>query len=163
MTNKNLTYRVATEADIPAMSVIRLAVQENRLRDPSRITYQMYVDYLDAFGRSWVCEADGVIAGFAAADKQDASIWALFIDPAHEGLGIGKALMTRMTDYLFSLGHRTLVLTTGPGTRTDAFYRAQGWQRGPLTAGGEVQYSLAKPDGEPHVHTAEGRTDTRPA
>ncbi len=160
---KTLTYRVAEAVDIPAMSTIRLAVQENRLRDPSRITHQMYVDYLDALGRSWVCEADGVIAGFACADKADASVWALFIDPAHEGLGIGKRLMALLTGYLFSLGHDTLVLTTGPGTRADAFYAAQGWRRGALTADGEVQYSLAKPHGELHVHIAPGRTDTRPA
>ena len=144
-----MNYRIAVEADIPAMSAIRLAVLENRLRDPARITRQMYVDYLARLGRSWVCEIDGAVAGFACVDKTDASIWALFISPASEGLGIGKRLMALMTDYLFSLGHDTLVLWTGAGTRADAFYRAQGWQRGAPNDGGDVEYSLRKSDETP--------------
>ena len=139
-----MNCRIAVEADIPAMSAIRLAVRENRLRNPSRITHQMYVDYLDRVGRSWVCEVDGAVAGFACADKTDGSIWALFISPASEGLGIGQRLMGMMTDYLFSLGHDKLVLSTGGGTRADAFYRAQGWQRGTPDGSGDVQYSLRK-------------------
>lgn len=101
----NLNVREAVQVDIPAMSAIRLAVTENRLRDPSRITAQMYRDYLGPLGKSWVCEVQGTIVGFAAADKTDGSIWALFVSPPHEGKGIGKALLTRMTAYLFALGY----------------------------------------------------------
>ena len=140
-----LNYREATLADIPAMSVIRLAVTENRLRDPSRITPQMYADYLERLGKTWVCEADGVIAGFASADKTDGSIWALFIDPAHEGLGIGKRLLALMTGYLFDQGHDRLLLSTSADTRADGFYAAQGWERGKMKDDVEVQYSLARP------------------
>ena len=82
------SYRIACAGDIPAMSAIRLAVQENRLSDPTRITAQMYADYLDLLGRGWVCERDGAITGFAYADRAGGSIWALFVDPAHEGAGI---------------------------------------------------------------------------
>ena len=39
-------FRQACLEDIPAMSKIRLAVTENALSDPSRITQQMYEDYL---------------------------------------------------------------------------------------------------------------------
>jgi len=67
------------------MSAIRLAVTENRLNDPSRVTVQMYHDYLERRGKSWVCEIDGTMAGFAAADHTDGSVWALFIHPEHEG------------------------------------------------------------------------------
>lgn len=151
-----MNYRIAVEADIPAMSAIRLAVLENRLRDPSRITTQMYVDYLERTGRSWVCEVDGAVAGFACADKTDASIWALFISPASEGRGIGKRLLALMTDYLFSLGHHTLLLWTGAGTRADAFYQAQGWQRGVPDASGEIQYVLRKIAGSAAVALPRG-------
>jgi GNAT superfamily N-acetyltransferase len=137
-----LAYRTATDADIGAMSVIRLAVTENRLRDPSRITRAMYVDYLERLGQSWVCEADGVIAGFACADKSDASVWALFVDPAHEGLGIGKRLLALVTDYLFALGHPRIALSTSAHTRADRFYAAQGWERGAPTNDVEVPYTL---------------------
>lgn len=141
----NLHFRQALPADIPAMSVIRLAVTENRLRDPSRITVQMYEDYLGRLGKSWVCEADGVIAGFAAADKAEGSIWALFVDPAHEGLGIGKRLLALMADYLFALGHERIVLSTSADTRADTFYASQGWERGKMKDDVEVHYSLSKP------------------
>ncbi|MGZ8291779.1 MAG: GNAT family N-acetyltransferase [Telluria sp.] len=140
-----LSFRVATEADIPAMSAIRLAVQENRLRDPARITHAMYVDYLDLLGRGWVCERDGTIAGFACADKDQASIWALFVNPADEGLGIGKQLLALATSYLFELGHGKVVLTTGPGTRADRFYAAHGWERNEAAPGSEVGFTLSRP------------------
>ena len=127
------------------MSVIRLSVTENRLRDPSRITPQMYLAYLDRLGKSWVCEADGVIAGFAAADKTDGSIWALFIDPAHEGKGIGKRLLALMAEYLFALGYEKIVLSTSADTRADTFYASQGWERGTMKDDIEVHFSLARP------------------
>ena len=141
----NLHFREAVQADIPAMSVIRLAVTENRLRDPSRITTEMYLDYLDRLGKSWVCEVDGVIAGFAAADKTDGSIWALFISPEHEGQGIGKRLLVLMADYLFALGHDKIVLSTSADTRADTFYASQGWERGKMKNDVEVLFSLSRP------------------
>ena len=135
-------------ADIDAMSAIRLTVSENRLSDPSRITVAMYHDYLAARGRSWVCELDGVIAGFAAADRIESSIWALFVDPAREGHGIGKALLAQASDYLFEQGRERIVLSTGADTRADVFYASQGWERGKMKNDIEVQYSLDRPRGQ---------------
>ncbi|MES2018772.1 MAG: GNAT family N-acetyltransferase [Pseudomonadota bacterium] len=147
-------FRLATEADIPAMSVIRLAVTENRLSDPSRITHAMYVDFLDRQGRSWVCELDGVIVGFASADKTASSVWALFVDPVHEGIGIGKRLLALVTDYLFALGHPQIALSTSADTRADLFYAAQGWERGKMKNDIDVQYTLCKPREYCHVDSA---------
>lgn len=151
---KMISFRQACEADIAAMSTIRLAVNENRLRDPGRVTHAMYVDYLERLGTSWVAEVDGVIAGFASADKVESSVWAVFVDPAHEGLGLGKRLLALVVDYLFSLGHETITLSTSAGTRADAFYAAQGWQRGEMKDAVEVQYSLHKPRDKFDVHPA---------
>lgn len=148
------TYRIACASDIPAMSAIRLAVRENRLRDPGRITAQLYADYLDALGRGWVCERDGVIAGFACADRAQGSIWALFIDPAHEGFGIGRELLALAVEYLFGLGHPEVKLSTGAGTRADRFYAIQGWRRGLEKDGGEVGYSLPRDVVEGVLHGA---------
>lgn len=139
------SYRVARAGDIPAMSAIRLAVGENKLRDPSRITPTMYADYLEALGRGWVCERDGVIAGFAYANREEGSIWDLFIDPAHEGCGIGKRLLALATGYLFEQGHARVVLSTGPGTRADRFYTAQGWQRSYTAGDAEAFFTLDRP------------------
>ena len=141
-----ITYRLACPADIPAMSAIRLAVLENRLRDPSRITLRMYEDYLDALGRGWVCERNGVIAGFAYAERDAGSIWALFVDPQHEGAGIGKQLLALATGYLFEQGHAKVVLSTGPDTRADRFYTARGWQRSHAGGDAEACFTLYRPD-----------------
>ena len=142
------------------MSVIRLAVTENRLSEPGRITRLMYIAYLDnsdnpnSLGKSWVCELDGAIAGFASAAKVDGSVWALFVSPRHESLGIGKRLLALLADYLFSLGHDKIVLFTGADTRADVFYAAQGWERGKMINDVEVQYTLQKPRENSHVHAA---------
>lgn len=124
-----VTYRQANADDIPAMSTIRLAVRENVLSNPARITRQMYLDYLDALGRGWVAEIGGEIVGFSYADKTDSSIWALFISPEHEGKGLAKQLLNLATRWLFDQGNSCIRLSTGAGTRADQFYALQGWAR----------------------------------
>lgn len=136
-------FRQATRADIPAMSAIRLAVTENVLSNPSRVTHAMYVDYLDAAGRGWVAEIGGTVVAFSYADKVDGSIWALFVQPGHEGKGLAQRLLALATDWLFELGHDTVSLSTGAGTRADGFYARQGWQRG-LDDGKDVEYTLTR-------------------
>lgn len=135
--------RRACSADIPAMSAIRLSVRENVLSDPSRVTLQMYEDYLDKHGRGWVAEVDGEIAAFSYADRRDGSIWALFVSPQYEGRGLGKGLLGLAVAWLFEIGHQQLRLGTTPGTRADRFYEALGWTRMP-GEGREVGYLLDK-------------------
>lgn len=137
-------FRQANGSDIPAMSRIRLAVTENVLSDPRRATHAMYENYLEKSGRGWVAECGGEIVAFCYADKIEASIWALFVAPGHEGRGLGKALLGRAVAWLFETGHGTVHLSTTAGTRADRFYAAQGWQRAPISAT-EVAYSLARP------------------
>ena len=139
-----LRFRRATAADIPAMSRIRLAVRENALSNPARITEQMYRDYLDALGRGWVAELDGAVIGFSGADRGDGSIWALFVDPAHEGLGAGKRLLRLAVDWLFEIGFEEVWLGTQPGTRADGFYAAQGWVQEGMKDDVEVWYRLRR-------------------
>ncbi len=140
-----LAFRQATLADIPAMSAIRIAVKENALSDPKRITPQMYADYLHELGCGWVCEVDGKIIAFSYAAHEDNSIWALFTDPACEGLGAGKRLLQLACDYLFARGAAQISLGTAANTRADRFYLAQGWQRGAMLNAIEVEYHLPRP------------------
>jgi GNAT superfamily N-acetyltransferase len=135
--------RQATGADIPAMSAIRLAVTENVLSNPARITPQMYEDYLEKLGRGWVAEIDGRITGFAYADRTDATIWALFVAPGYEGRGLARALLALATQWLFGLGAGEITLSTAADTRADRFYAAQGWARTGMKNAIEVGYSLS--------------------
>ncbi|PRC94872.1 GNAT family N-acetyltransferase [Solimicrobium silvestre] len=149
MPTNTLTFRRATPDDISSMSHIRLAVKENILSNPRIITPQMYLDYLDKLGRGWVCENAGHIVGFSYAAHEDSSIWALFVLPEQEGLGIGKQLLNLATDYLFGLGNDQIKLGTTPNTRADRFYAASGWERGEMKNAKEVAYVLHKPENYP--------------
>jgi len=124
-------FREAAYNDIPHMTRIRLAVTENVLRDPTRITPQMYADFLEKDGRGWVALVDDEIVAFSYANKIDGSIWALFVDPRFEGQGLGKELLTRASGWLFSLGFRRVTLSTGARTRAAQFYTRLGWRPAP--------------------------------
>ncbi|NYE59947.1 GNAT superfamily N-acetyltransferase [Duganella sp. 1224] len=135
-------FRRAQQHDIPAMSRIRLAVSENALSDPGRITRQMYEDYLDKLGRGWVAEADGEITGFSYADNVHGAIWALFMSPRYEGQGHARRLLDLAADWLFAQGHPVIRLSTGVGTRAERFYARQGWTQDRIE-GNDAYYSLA--------------------
>jgi GNAT superfamily N-acetyltransferase len=148
LTNDLPLFRQANSKDIPAMSRIRLSVTENVLSDPSRVTVQMYEDFLEKSGRGWVAEDKGEIVAFCYADKENASIWALFVCRGHEGRGLAKTLLGMAVDWLFETGHKSVSLSTGVNTRADRFYAAQGWLREPVSAT-EIAYSLSQPAPDP--------------
>ncbi|MBY5922549.1 GNAT family N-acetyltransferase [Ferrimonas balearica] len=141
-----IQIRPATVADIPELSRIRLAVVENVLADPGRIPPELYETFLTERGRGWVALCGGTAAGFAVADGEDASIWALFVDPPFEGQGLGKALLERATDWLFANGARVITLSTEVGTRAEGFYLAQGWHPGAIDVRGERHFTLSAPE-----------------
>ena len=122
-----MRIRPATADDIPAMHEIRLSVRENRLSDPGRISAADYADAIGLLGRGWVAERDGAVVGFAIG-YSSGNVWALFVDPAHEGRGVGGALHDALVRWLERTGASPLWLTTEPGTRAEAFYLARGWR-----------------------------------
>jgi len=134
-----MIFREATLADIPQIMVVRMAVRENRLSNPD-LVLPYTADYLTRRGKGWVCEVASTIVGFAIADLQDHSIWALFVHPDFAGQGIGKQLHNRMLDWYFGQATHPVWLSTAPGTRAEEFYRRQGWQQTGLTASGEVRF-----------------------
>lgn len=139
-----MIFREAQLTDIPIIYQVRLAVKENALSNPSLITVEMYQDYLTTLGKGWVCELNGQIVGFVVAASWDNSIWALFIEPAYEGQGIGKQLLKIAVDWLFVQGAQQITLSTAANTRADRFYQAQGWVRGAMKDAMEVYYTLTK-------------------
>ncbi|WP_296575496.1 GNAT family N-acetyltransferase [Phreatobacter sp.] len=133
--------RVATRADLPRISEIRLAVRENVLSRPDKIVDAVqYLIDRDAF---WVFEDDGHIHGFSSADPRDGSIFALFMDPASEGRGIARALLDAACRHLARTGHARASLTTGTGTRAERFYRQQGWEPTGRTDDGQIIFEKA--------------------
>ena len=139
------TIRAMHPADVPAAHIIRLAVRENRLSDPSVVTEQDYHDFMARDTMNWVCEVNGELAGFAMVDLEKRNLWALFVAPEHEGKGIGRALHeTMITAYWKHCD--VLQLTTAPETRAAQFYRNAGYAEQGLTSNGkELIFELRRP------------------
>ena len=138
-----VVVRAATEDDVPAMHAVRVAVRENRLDHPGMVTADDYRRLIGPDGQGWVAEAEGRVAGFAVGDRTRDNVWALFVDPAFEGRGIGRRLHDAMMDWFFASGAQTVWLGTEPGTRAEGFYRAAGWE----AAGehrGEARYQMPR-------------------
>lgn len=133
--------REALIEDIPAMHRVRLAVRENILT-PGAIREEHYIPEITVSGRGWVItESDRVVA-FAVGNKETANIWALFVDPEHEGKGYGRRLHAAMVEWLFLQGVQRIWLSTEPGTRAQRFYEAAGWRFRRNLPNGEHFYEL---------------------
>jgi GNAT superfamily N-acetyltransferase len=149
-----MLYREAQVADIPQYMVVRMAVKENQLSNPALVTEQDNINYLTKRGKGWVYEADGQIVGFAIADLQDHSIWALFVHPDYEGQGIGGHLHSLMLRWYFSQTQHPVWLSTGPGTRAEEFYRRHGWHETGRTEKGEIRFELTLEEWRRHSDQA---------
>jgi GNAT superfamily N-acetyltransferase len=134
-----MLFREAQVADIPQIMAVRMAVRENTLSDPNLVAPHN-ADYLTRRGKGWVAEEAGRIVGFAIADLQEHSIWALFVHPDFAGRGLGKALHDLMLTWYFQQTAHPVWLSTAPGTRAEEFYRRQGWQETGRTEKGEVRF-----------------------
>ena len=133
------TLRQAARADVPGIQRVRHAVKENRL--VSRvISDDEVIDAIERNGRGWVVEDEGEVVAFAIGNAVDGSIWALFVDPPHEGRGYGRRLHDVMVEWLHSRGLARLWLTTDPGTRAQRFYERAGWVSRGLQANGELRF-----------------------
>ena len=139
-----MNIRVAEIKDISQIQVVRNLVKENRLSDPALVPDSDAENYITRRGRGWVCEINGQIVGFAIADLVDNNIWALFIHPGFEKLGIGKKLHDKMMNWYFSQTDKTVWLGTSPKTRAELFYRKAGWKEVGVHGKGEIKFEMTK-------------------
>ena len=137
-----MIFREATVADIKQIQKVRNAVKENTLSDPGLVTDQDCEAFMCVRGKGWVCEADGLIVGFSIVDLKDHNIWALFVDPAFENMGIGRRLHDMMLDWYFSQTQTTVWLGTSPNTRAESFYRKSGWTAVGQHGQGEIKFEM---------------------
>ena len=121
-----------------------MSVRENRLVT-TVITEADTREAIEETGRGWVVEAEGQVVAFAVGNRTTGNIWALFVDPDHEGRGHGRRLHDEMLRWLWDQGLDALWLTTEPGTRAERFYERAGWRRCGLTETGEVRFEQRKP------------------
>ena len=133
--------RQATRDDLAGIWRVRYAVAENTLV-PGRIEDDEVIAQLETTGRGWVVEDDGEVVAFAIGDAQGANVWALFVDPRHEGRGYGSRLHDTMVEWLWTHGLSTLWLSTGADTRARGFYERRGWRCTAAMELGQVRLEL---------------------
>jgi GNAT superfamily N-acetyltransferase len=137
-----MIFREAVIGDIPQIQEVRNSVKENVLSDPGLVTDQDCADFLTIRGRGWVCVINEIIVGFSIADLQDNNIWALFVRPEYEGLGIGLKLHQFMLDWYFDQGKENVWLGTAPNSRAEYFYRKAGWRTCGTHGKGEIKFEM---------------------
>ena len=139
-----MKIRIAEIRDIHQIQVVRNLVKENQLSDPSLVPDHDVEDFITKRGRGWICEVGDQIVGFAIADLADNNIWALFIHPDFERMGIGKKLHEQMLNWYFSQTDKKVWLGTSPGTRAELFYRKAGWKEVGVHGKGELKFEMTK-------------------
>ena len=137
-----MTLREATIEDIDQMHVVRNSVRENQLSNPKLVTAKDYEEYLLTRGKGWVAINNDVVVGFAIVDLIQNNVWALFVQPAFEGKGIGKMLHEEMINWYFMQTGKTIWLNTSANTRAEIFYKMAGWEQTGIQANGELKFEL---------------------
>lgn len=138
-----MNLRVATNADLAELGRVRMSVNENRLSDLSVLNPED-IDRILGDGSSWICEVEDRIVAFAMADRLNANVYALFVEPGYEGQGIGRRLHDTMMDWLFEVGVPEVWLSTDPRTRAERFYRRAGWTAEGTRPNGEIRFTMSR-------------------
>ncbi|MFJ9314695.1 GNAT family N-acetyltransferase [Pimelobacter simplex] len=94
MTPTDLLLRPATPADVPGIAAVQVAARARAAMPPGRHAPDEIRAYLtERFGaaENWVAESGGALVGYARFTRT----WLddLYVDPAHQGQGVGGALL----------------------------------------------------------------------
>lgn len=128
-----MKIRIAHSDDIETLFEIRTSVVENyQSREEIAelgITPKSVAEMLNANCRAWVAEIDDRAIGFSIANATEKTIFGIFVLPAFEGQGVGRALMQAAESWLRSQGSEEIWLITGndPHLRAYGFYLHLDW------------------------------------
>lgn len=137
-----MIYREAAISDIAQIQFVRNAVKENMLSDPALVPDEDVAAYMTQRGKGWVCEIDERIVGFSIVDLVENNVWALFVHPDFEAMGIGKKLHQVMMDWYFVQTNKKIWLGTEPKSRAETFYRMHGWKEVGIHGKGEIKFEM---------------------
>ncbi len=135
------SLRAATRADLPRIHEVRHGTTENRLTNSALVTDEEVAWYLDQ-AIFLVSEDAEAVQGFTCVNHQTGYVWALFVIDGAQGHGHGTSLLDAAMARLREAGHRQAFLSTGRGTKAEAFYLAKGWQPMGMNLHGEVVLRL---------------------
>ena len=137
-----MNFRPARITDIKQMFEVRMSVKENVLANTDLVTDEICEEYLMRRGKGWVAEINNHLVAFAIADLLDDNIWALFVRPEFERVGICKRLHDAMLNWYFNQGKEKVWLSTAPNTKAEAFYRKHGWREVWRNENGEIRFEM---------------------
>ncbi|WP_152048292.1 GNAT family N-acetyltransferase [Aureimonas psammosilenae] len=138
-----ISIRDAIDDDIPAIFEVRTSVRENHLSVEQLAEMGVTFDTIRKALREqpciWVAEHEGLIVGFSMVDVEDACMFAAFVRPEREGLGIGRQLVERAEAFLFER-HPSIWLETNGSSRAAGFYERLGWERSEELENGDARF-----------------------
>lgn len=140
-----ITIRETIPGDFQTLHEIRMSVKENALSNPSLVTEADYTYFMTVKGKGWLAEIDHAVAAFAIIDCLEQNIWALFVRPGFDKMGIGKRLHDTMLDWYFASRNTQLWLGTSPNTRAEHFYRIAGWKENGMH-NREIRFTMSLAD-----------------
>jgi len=145
-----MVIREIEKSDIKDILDIRVSTKENHfsmtdLADVG-VTPESVAEWLEGSVKGWLCKMSGQPVGFALADSKTAEVLVVACYPKFEKKGIGKALMQKIHDWLWSFDHDDIWLwsDSNPGIRAYGFYRKLGYEPTGETKGNDEMLKLKK-------------------
>ena len=141
--------RAATQDDVDTLFNIRTRVVQNHLSVEQMaqlgITPQVLADSIREAPCAWVAEVDGQPVAFSMVDLATGEVFAMFVLPTHENLGLGRQLMAVAETALLER-HATLFLVTDgrDEIRANGFYQRLGWTVTGSVEGDDVRYEKSR-------------------
>jgi len=129
-----MKIRELEKSDINDILNIRVSTKENHfsMEDLAEVgvTAEAIAEWLDDSVKGWICEIFDKPVAFALADGKTAEVLVVACYPEYEKKGIGKKLMLKLHDWLWSNNHDEIWLWSDPdpNIRAYGFYRKLGYQ-----------------------------------
>ncbi len=140
-----MNIRVAESKDIETLFEIRTSVKENHQSREEiaqlGLTPESVAAMLEKNCRAWIAEIKEQSVAFSIADATQNTIFGIFVLPAFENRGLGRALIKCAEDWLWLQGSKEIWLLTGndPNLRAYGFYLHLGWLPTGVETNGEFQ------------------------
>jgi GNAT superfamily N-acetyltransferase len=146
--NIAITIRRSAESDIPALFQIRTAVRENHMTLAELAAADVTADSVSTMlggkhAAAWIGFDGETPLGFSMARADVGDVFALFVLPEAEGLGLGTKLLAEAECWLAFRDVTNAWLLTGgePGLRAPGFYLKRGWVCERREADGQIRFT----------------------
>ncbi|MFN6514092.1 MAG: GNAT family N-acetyltransferase [Nostoc sp. CreGUA01] len=152
-----INIREAKLEDIDTLFKIRTSVGENyQSREELAelgVTPQTVANMLQTDCCAWIGEINRQAVGFSMANATQKTIFGMFVLPAFEGRGVGRQLMQKAEEWLWSQGAEEIWLLTGndPAFRAYGFYLHLEWIPVEVQSKGEVKFIKKRASINPHT------------